>query len=429
LSGAAIRVGDRPLLRGCAKLAGAMLERGTPEHRRHAAWVLARQAHAEGASGRGAQVLRDAAAMLPGNEPVLPCFPVDVLDQVALVRLAHAAGDETLARQAVRLADAGGCCWNSIVPERESLPALGICLEEYEYPYPVQFLPITSDLQPLTMAFMDVPPAGEPNGKAVVLFHGKAFGCYYFLNVIEALTAAGYRVIAPDQLGWGKSPKPDLHYSFQLLAANTAAVLDHLGVAEVAVLGHSTGGMTATRFTLMYLDRVTHLVLEDPLGLADYRTGIPPQSEETLYQHEVHWTDPAVIRSYVEGYFVHPDPQVWQPLADVLVRVTLSPDYPRWARSAALTFQMIYQQPVRYEYHLIARPTLLIVGAEDHTVPRGQYGAPTDVAKLGDFVGLSAAAARDIPRATRVVVPDCGHIPHLETPEQFLGEFLPFLAG
>jgi len=53
-------------------------------------------------------------------------------------------------------------------------PALGICLEEYEYPYPVEFLPITSDLQPLKMAYMDIPPGQQPNGKTVVLFHGKA---------------------------------------------------------------------------------------------------------------------------------------------------------------------------------------------------------------------------------------------------------------
>jgi pimeloyl-ACP methyl ester carboxylesterase len=311
----------------------------------------------------------------------------------------------------------------------EALPALGICLEEYDYPYPVRFFPLTSDLQPLRMAYMDISPQSESNGRTVVLFHGKAFGCYHFHNVIEALTGSGYRVVAPDQIGWGKSPKPDIHHSFELLAANTAALLDHVGVGSVAVLGHSTGGMTAVRFALMNPDRVIHLILEDPLGLADYRIGIPAQSEETLYEHELNWTDPTVIRAYVAGYFVHPNPEVDEPLADVLVRVTLSPDYPRWARAAALTFQMIYQQPVRHEYHLIKPPTLLIVGAEDHVVPLGQYAKPSDAARLGDFVELSADAARDIPRATRVVVPDCGHIPHLEAPKQFVGELLPFLAS
>lgn len=111
------------------------------------------------------------------------------------------------------------------------------------------------------------------------------------------------------------------------------------------------------------------------------------------------------------------------------LRVTLGPDYPRWARAAALTFQMIYQQPVRYEYHQIAPPVLLAVGAEDHVVPLGQYATASEAARLGDFVALSAAAARDIPRATRVVIPDSGHIPHLEHPSQFLAELLPFLGS
>jgi pimeloyl-ACP methyl ester carboxylesterase len=155
--------------------------------------------------------------------------------------------------------------------------------------------------------------------------------------------------------------------------------------------------MTATRFTLMNPERVTRLVVEDPLGLADYRTGIPPQSEETLYDHEMHWTDPATIRNCVEAYFVHPDPKVWEPLAEVLVRVTLSPDYPHWARAAALTFQMIYQQPVRYEYSQITPPTLLVDGAEDHVVPLGQYADPAELARLGDFLTLSEQASRTSP--------------------------------
>ncbi len=60
-----------------------------------------------------------------------------------------------------------------------------------------------------------------------------------------------------------------------------------------------------------------------------------------------------------------------------------------------------------------------------HDEPLGQNAKPEDAARLGDFVQLSAQAAHDIPRCERVVVPECGHIPHLETPDQFLAQFLP----
>jgi pimeloyl-ACP methyl ester carboxylesterase len=54
---------------------------------------------------------------------------------------------------------------------------------------------------------------------------------------------------------------------------------------------------------------------------------------------------------------------------------------------------------------------------------------PAELARLGDFAGLSEAAVNDIPRATRVVIAECGHIPHLEHPSKFLAEFVPFLAS
>ncbi|HMD30796.1 MAG TPA: alpha/beta hydrolase, partial [Candidatus Acidoferrales bacterium] len=256
--------------------------------------------------------------------------------------------------------------------------ALGIALEGYPYPWPVHFLPLTIEGQDVRMAYMDVPPENVPesaraSAPVVVLLHGKNFGGYYWAETARAVAGAGYRVVIPDQIGWGKSSKPEIRYSFQLLAANTARLLDSLGVAKAALLGHSTGGMLAVRFTLMYPERVTRLILEDPIGLEDYRINIPAQTDETLYQAELANTDVAKIRAFYARYFAHPQPSVYEPLADVQIRVTRSGEYARWAKASALAYQMIYQQPVRYEYRLLAPPTLVIVGDRDRTVPMGSY--------------------------------------------------------
>jgi pimeloyl-ACP methyl ester carboxylesterase len=314
-------------------------------------------------------------------------------------------------------------------PGASGLKPLGIALEEYPYPWPVHFLPLTIEGQDLRMAYMDVPPSGAANGRAVLLMHGKNFGGYYWREVAEALAAAGYRVIVPDQIGWGKSSKPDIRYSFQLLAANTAQLLDTLGVKQVALIGHSTGGMLAVRFALMYPERVTQLVLEDPIGLEDYRVNIPPQTDETLYRAEFSNTDPAKLRAFYARYFANPQPEIYEPLAEVQIRVTLSGEYPRWAKSSALAYQMIYQQPVRYEYRLLQSPTLLIVGEKDHTVPLANYAPPGVRAKMGDFVELGRAAVTEMPHGTLVMISDCGHIPHLEKPVEFQQALREFLRG
>ena len=88
------------------------------------------------------------------------------------------------------------------------------------YPYPLHSIELRIEKQNVKMAYMDVGCSFKPKGKSVILFHGKNFNGYYWKDVIKALTQTGYRVIVPDQVGWGKSDKPDLHYSFQMLADN-----------------------------------------------------------------------------------------------------------------------------------------------------------------------------------------------------------------
>jgi pimeloyl-ACP methyl ester carboxylesterase len=302
---------------------------------------------------------------------------------------------------------------------------LGIALESYPYPYPVQFLSLVNDGQPLRLAYMDVRPEGAGNGRTVVLLHGKNFYGSYWLNTIKALSAAGYRVLVPDQVGFGKSAKPDLRYSFDLLAANTARLLDELQVKQADIVGHSMGGMLAVRFARNYPERTRHLVLEDPIGLEDYRFFVPPQTTEELYNIEMALTTEK-YRAFVKRYFVHWRPE-YESYVETRCRVRLSGEYPRFAKASALTYQMIYQQPVRHEFHLLKAPTLLVVGLKDRTtVGRGRV--PEEILQdKGQYAQLGKAAAKEIPRCRLVELADVGHIPHLEAPDQFHRALLDFL--
>ena len=127
-------------------------------------------------------------------------------------------------------------------PDEGAVRPLGIGLEEITYPYPVQFLDLIVEGQAVRMAYMDVAPMGAGNGKTAVFLHGKSFSGNYWEIAIRRLTGEGYRVVVPDQIGFGKSSKPDIRYSFDLLAANTKKLLDTLGIRHAAIIGHSFGG-------------------------------------------------------------------------------------------------------------------------------------------------------------------------------------------
>ena len=309
--------------------------------------------------------------------------------------------------------------------------ALGIAMEEFPYPWPVRFLPLEIEGETVRMAYMDVPPDSGPPGEApaVVLLHGKNFYGSYWEETARALTAAGFRVVIPDQVGFGKSSKPDTAYSFDLLAAHTSRLLDELGIHRAAVVGHSMGGMLAVRFARNYPMRVTHLVLENPIGLEDYRFKVPPKTTEQWYREELANPDPEKIRAFLRRYVVDWKPEVYETFVEVRARIAHGGEYARFAKASARTYQMIYQQPVRHEFPMITVPTLLVIGLQDRTT-LGRGTVPDQVlATLGNYPQLGKAAARDIPEAKLVELENVGHIPHLEAPGRFHKPLLDFLAG
>jgi pimeloyl-ACP methyl ester carboxylesterase len=302
---------------------------------------------------------------------------------------------------------------------------LSISLEEYAYAYPVSYLPLTIEGQELRMAYMDVLPGGGGNGKSVLLLHGKNFSGAYWKDTIAFLTDKGYRVIVPDQIGFGKSSKPNIHYSFHALAANTKKLLDTLKVKEVTVIGHSMGGMLATRFALLYPEATSRLVLENPIGLEDYRLFVPYISVDEQYQNELKATAES-IRNYHKSYFVNWLPEYGE-YAELAVRQRLSGEYPRLAMSSALTYEMIYEQPVCHEFQNIKAKTLLVIGQADRTVVGKARVKKELLPHVGQYPELGRKTAKLIPGAKLVEIPKVGHIPHMEMKHKFHEALLNFL--
>ena len=320
------------------------------------------------------------------------------------------------------------CIMMILVPltiKAEELKPLSISMEGYEYPYPVEFLPLTIEGQDLRMAYMNVPPEGKDTGRTVLLLHGKNFFGAYWKDTINFLIHNGFRVVVPDQLGFGKSSKPDIHYSFHLFAANTKKLLEVLGIKEVSVVGHSMGGMLATRFALMYPETVSHLILEDPIGLEDYRTFVPYASLEQLYQNELNAT-PEGIRNYHKAYYVQWKPE-YEEYANVAVRWRASSEYPRLAMSSALTYQMIYEQPVCHEFSNISVKTMLVIGQSDRTVVGKARVRKELLPSVGQYPELGRKTAKLIPGSLLIELPNVGHLPHFEAKERFHQELLSFL--
>lgn len=293
-----------------------------------------------------------------------------------------------------------------------------------DYPYPIQYYVLHEDGQSIQMAYMDVKP-GNPNGSSVILFHGKNFNGFYWKNVIDALSKAGYRIIAPDQVGWGKSTKPNMKYTFEILAANNKQLLDSLGIKKINVIGHSMGGMLATRFALLYPQMVNKLILEDPLGLEDYKKFIPLQPIEALYKKELKGTY-ASYKKYQQSYY-----PTWKPEYEILVKMQAEPlqqkDFSSVAYVNALTWQMIYEQPVLYEFKNLRMPVLLIVGQKDRTILGKNLIDKKKQSMHGNFPALAKKAAALMKNGRVILIPDAGHIPHIQTPEIFNADVVNYL--
>lgn len=317
---------------------------------------------------------------------------------------------------------------SALYAQTESLPNApkdvkpgSITYEEIAYPYPVSYLPLTLYGQDVRMAYMDVPPAAASNGRVVVLLHGMNFGGFYFGGPIDALRNAGYRVVVPDQIGFGRSSKPVIPYNFNDMAANTRKLLQSLGINRAAIVGHSMGGMLAARFAATNGDITERVVLYDPIGLTDIRYDRPWPSADEAYkatmarnQDQLYQASYTTIRRYFPAGTWKPE---YEKYPRILYAPTLSADWPRLAMVQSIYRQITYLDPVVYDWAHIKMKALIIGGEKDVA------------AGAEDFPALAKHIADTIPGSKLVLFPNVGHVPHIQVPEMFNKELLQFLGS
>jgi len=315
------------------------------------------------------------------------------------------------------------------VEAQDSTVRMAPNLENINYPFPENYISLTLQGESLNMEYMDVHPE-KPNGKVVMLLHGKNFNGAYWGQTAKDLAKNGFRVIIPDQIGFGKSAKPDhIQYSFQLLARNTKIMLDSLGIQQLYLLGHSMGGMLAARFALMYPNVAEKLILENPIGLEDWKTVVPYISVDEWYQSELNQTYESLKKYQLQFYYDNKWKAAYEPWLDMLAGPTKSIDYPRIAWNSALLYDMIFTQPVCYEFKYIQAPTLLIIGQRDRTA-LGKAQAPKEIQdSLGNYPKLGREAAKAIAHAQLIELPGIGHLPHIESYQEFITPLLEFLKN
>jgi pimeloyl-ACP methyl ester carboxylesterase len=306
------------------------------------------------------------------------------------------------------------------VPTPGDIKPGSITCDECPYPYPSKYLDLRVYSQDVRMSYMDVAPQGTANGRTVVLLHGNNFGGFYFKAIIDALTKEGFRVIVPDQIGYGRSSKPIAPYNFNSQARNTFQILQKEKVERAMVVGHSMGGMLAARLATQYPKAIERVVVYNPIGLTDGRFERPMQFIDDAYQQTLK-SDYQSIRTGLARYVAH-NPKMWNAEFETYTRIryswTLSADWPRLAMVQALIGQMLYADPVVYDWAHIRVPTLAFGGAEDMLL-----GPAARFQERMQFL------AKTIPdgKGRVLLLPGLGHVPHLEAPEKVTQPLVAFL--
>jgi len=295
-------------------------------------------------------------------------------------------------------------------------------LSSFSYPFDVNVFNLQSQNQTLKMRYMDI--GGDRTEKVAVLLHGKNFSGYYWERIAKDLVKRGYRVIIPDQIGFGKSSKPSYYqYSFSQLALNTKLLLDNLGIDEYTVVGHSMGGMLAVNMAYLYSKSVDKLVLINPIGLEPYLDYVEYKDPGFFYGREVNKSIEKIRNYQKKNYYAGKWTPEYERLLAPYKGWLNSNDWNIVAWNNALTYGPIFSEDINPLLSKITTPTHLIIGTRDRTGPGRGWKKDGVSYKLGQYQILGLKAQEKIKNSKLYELPGLGHMPQFEDYARFSTAF------
>jgi pimeloyl-ACP methyl ester carboxylesterase len=221
----------------------------------------------------------------------------------------------------------------------------------------------------------------------VLLLHSGLSNGDHWVNVIPALTDAGYQAIVMDSRGHGRSSFDETPISYEVMASDVLGLMDHLGIDKADIVGWSDGAIIGLELALTHPERLHKVVA---YGANFDPTGVRLDIAENDYFNAFE------ARNAEEYQILSPEPERWDEFFASILNM--------WATQPNYTMDQL---------RTIKTPFLILDGEEEEAIDLNQ----------------TKLMAELIPGAELVLMPDTGHFAVFEQPEEFSRIVLDFLAS
>lgn len=273
------------------------------------------------------------------------------------------------------------------------------------------------------VAYVELNPAGDKG--TLVFIHGLGSYLKFWWFQLDAFAVGGWRVIAVDLPGYGKSDKPaSFPYTMEAMADAVRELLAGLKVEQPVIVGHSMGGQAALSWAIRYPTEPRALVLTSPAGF------------ETFGAREQAWMERAYTVALIRRL---PEYAIWGSVAQAnfarwrdelgwlvedRVRLARAPGFDEYAYAQVRSVQGLSETGfTRATAREVKAPVLLVYGDEDKLIPSPfmHAGFPADHFRR---------AAGLLPQGAKLVeLKGCGHCAQLDCPDEWGQAVEAFLSG